>query len=120
MIPLAGLSLEQRYEVAGLLALCASCNALALFQLRSLFALYYRGVVFAEDTIRRIKGFGLWLVLAAIAANAAGRLYMWVTHANVGGIANAALIVLLGAMIYVIAHVMELGREADLERKDFI
>jgi hypothetical protein len=120
MIPLAGLSLQQRCEVAALAGLCATCNALALFQLRSLFSLYFRGVVFAENTIRRIKSFGLWLVLAAIAANVAGRLFMWVTHARVGGMANAALIVVLGAMIYVIAHVMELGREADLERKDFI
>jgi hypothetical protein len=119
-VPLDSLGLEQRCAVAALLGLCAICSALALFQLRSLFALYSRGIVFAETNIRRIKAFGMWLVLAAIAANVAGRLYLWVTHAAVDGTPNAALIVVLGVMIYVIAHVMELGREADLERKDFI
>jgi hypothetical protein len=119
-IPLGTLSLEQRWAVAGLDGLCAVCSALALFQLRSLFVLYSSGVIFASDNIRRIKLFGMWLVAAAIAGNVSGRLFMWVTHTTVLNTANAALTVVLGAMIYVIAHVMELGREADLERKDFI
>jgi hypothetical protein len=119
-IPLGSLSAEQRWAVAGLAGLCAACSALALFQLRSLFVLYSSGAIFAADNIRRIKLFGMWLVAAAIAGNVSGRLFMWVTHTAVLNTANAALTVVLGAMIYVIAHVMELGREADLERKDFI
>jgi len=119
-IPLGTLGLEQRCAVAALSGLCGACIALALFQLRSLFVLYSSGVIFASDNIRRIKLFGMWLVAAAIAGNVSGRLFMWVTHTPVLNTANAALTVVLGAMIYVIAHVMELGREADLERKDFI
>lgn len=119
-IPLGSLSLEQRCAVAGLAAVCAACNALAVSQLRTLFGLYSRGVVFGENNIRCIKLFGMWLVAAAIAGNVSGRLFMWVTHTATLNTANAALTVVLGAMIYVIAHVMELGREADLERKDFI
>jgi hypothetical protein len=119
-IPLGTLSLAQRWAVAGLAGLCGACIALTLFQLRSLFVLYSSGVIFGSDNIRRIKLFGMWLVVAAIAGNVSGRLFMWVTHTTVLNTANAALTVVLGAMIYVIAHVMELGREADLERKDFI
>ena len=119
-VPLGSLNLEQRCAVAGLAAVCAACNALALFQLRTLFGLYAGGVVFAENNIRCIKLFGMWLVAAAIAGNVSGRLFMWVTHTAALTTANAALTVVLGVMIYVIAHVMELGREADLERKDFI
>ena len=119
-IPLGSLTLEQRWAVAGLAGACAACSALALFQLRSLFILYSSGVIFASDNIRRIRLFGMWLVAAAIAGNVSGRLFVWVTHTTILNTANAALTVVLGAMIYVIAHVMELGREADLERKDFI
>ncbi len=119
-IPLGTLSLLQRWALAALSGLCGACIALTLFQLRSLFVLYSSGVIFASDNIRRIKLFGLWLVAAAIAGNVSGRLFLWVTHTTVLNAANAALTVVLGAMIYVIAHVMELGREADLERKDFI
>jgi hypothetical protein len=119
-IPLDTLSLQQQLVVAALDGLCATCTALAVSHLRSLFVLYSRGVVFAEDNIRHIKSFGMWLVVAAIAINVAGRLFVWTTHAAIFGTSNAALMVVLGAMIYVIAYVMELGRQADLERKEFI
>jgi hypothetical protein len=119
-IPLGTLSVQQRCAVAALSGVCGACIALALFQLRSLFVLYSSGVIFASDNIRRIRLFGMWLVAAAIAGNVSGRLFMWLTHTTVLNTPNAALTVVLGAMIYVIAHVMELGREADLERKDFI
>jgi hypothetical protein len=119
-IRLDTLSLQQRLAVAALEGLCATCTALAVFHLRGVFVLYSRGVVFAENNIRHIRSFGMWLVVAAIAINIAGRLFVWTTHAAIFGTSNAALMVVLGAMIYVIAYVMELGREADLERKDFL
>jgi hypothetical protein len=119
-IPLDTLGIQQRCMIAALDALCATCTALAVLHLRRLFDLYSRGIVFAEDNIRHIKRFGMWLVVAAIAINVAGRVFVWTTHAAIFGTSNAALMVVLGAMIYVIAYVMELGREADLERKDFL
>jgi Protein of unknown function (DUF2975) len=119
-IPLNLLSFEQRCVAAALAALCTTCGVYALLQLRGLFVLYARGLVFSPNNILRIKRFGIWLVLASIAANISGRLFVLTTHTAVEGTANAAMAVVLGAMIYVIAHVMELGREADLERKDFI
>jgi hypothetical protein len=119
-VPLDSLSTQQRWAVAGLGTLCAVCVALALNHLYRLFALYSRGIVFAEDNIARIKGFAMWLVAAAIAAHICGRLFVWLTGVNPQSTANTALAVILGAMIYVIGHVMALGREADLERKDFV
>jgi hypothetical protein len=119
-IPVDTLSVPQRCAVAALAALCAACTALALSHLYRLFGLYSRGIVFAENNIRHIKWFGIWLVAAAISANVSGRLFVWATGGSVESTANAALTVIFGAMIYVIAHVMELGREADLERKDFL
>lgn len=119
-IRLDTLSIQQRLTVAALAVLCATCNALALNHLRRLFDLYSRGQVFTENNIRHLKSFGMWLVVAAIVVNVAGRLFVWLTHAAVISTSNAALMVVLGAMIYVIAYVMELGREADLERKEFL
>jgi hypothetical protein len=119
-IPVDTLSVQQRCAVAALGALCAACTALTLSRLYQLFGLYSRGIVFAESNIRHIKWFGIWLVATAIAANVAARLFVWSTGSIAESTANAALAVVFGAMIYVIAHVMELGREADLERKDFL
>lgn len=120
LVPLDTLSIQQRLTVVALIGLCAPCTALALNHLRGLFVLYSRGIVFAESNIRHFKRFGMWLVVAAIAVNVAGRLFVWTTHAPFSGTSNPALMVLLGAIIYVIAYVMQLGREADLERKDFL
>jgi hypothetical protein len=120
LVPIASLTPYQRLVFSGLTLLCGTCTALVLFQLRALFALYSRGIVFGPENARRIKRFGLWLVASAIVVNLSGRIFTAVVHAPREGIANAALTVVYGAMIYVIAYVMELGREADLERRDFI
>ena len=119
-VALESLSFGQRSALALLAALCAACGGLALFHLRQLFALYARGVVFADDNIRHIKRFGVWLALAAIAINASGWLFHMVTGEPSHGAANAAMAVVYGGMTYVVARVMELGRQADQERKEFI
>ena len=120
VLAVASLTLGQRLTAAGLGALCSGCAAVVLTHLRGLFALYSRGIVFSDKNVARMKMFGLWLVVTAIVTNISGRLFVWLMGAPVHGFANAAMTVVYGAMIYVIAYVMELGREADLERKEFI
>ena len=120
LIPLDSLAFGQRLAAAGLAALCATCAAIALTHLRALFALYSRGTVFATVNIVRMKKFGLWLAMTGIVVNVSGRLFVLAMGAPVQGTANAAMAVVYGAMIYVIAYVMQLGREADLERKEFL
>jgi hypothetical protein len=115
-----GLTTEQRLIVAALATACWACNILALLQLRGLFSLYSRGVIFDGSSSIRIKRFGLWLTITAIVANGSGRLFVRFLHAPLQGTANAALAVVLGAMIYVIGYVIELAREADVERKEFV
>jgi len=114
------LSFGQRSVLALLGALCAVCGGMAIFHLRQLFALYCRGDVFTEDNIRHIKRFGLWLAVAGVVVNGAGRVFFVVTGQHAHGIANAAMAVICGGMIYVVAWVMDLGRQADEERKGFI
>lgn len=120
LVPVANLTQHQRLIHAGLTLLCGACGAWMLLQLRGLFALYGRGVIFAAENAQRMKGFGLWLAVTAIVINLSGRIFAAVIHVPLEGTANAALSVIYGAMIYVIAYVLDLGREADLERKEFI
>jgi len=117
---LESLSFGERSVLALIAALCAMCGGLAIFHLRQLFALYSRGTVFGEDNIHHIKQFGLWFVVAGIVVNGAGRVFFAVTGQHAHGIANAAMAAICGGMIYIIARVMDLGRQADEERKGFI
>lgn len=114
------LTIGQRWLVAAIAVACETCNVLALLQLRGLFALYSRGIVLSTSNVARIKKFGLWVAVTAIVVNASGRLSMRFLHAPLQGIANAALAVIIGVMIYVIGYVMELAREADRERQEFV
>jgi len=119
-VALESLAFAQRAMLAFLAVLCATCGGLAVFHLRQLFALYSRGVVFAEENIRHIKRFGLWLVVAAVVVNGSGRVFFAITGQHAHDTANAAMALIYGGMTYVIARVMELGRQADEERKEFV
>jgi hypothetical protein len=119
-VMLESLSLGQRSALALLVAPCIAVSAMAIFHLRQLFALYSRGAVFSEDNIRHIKRFGLWFVVAALMFNAAGLVFFIVTGQHSHGTANAAMALVYGGMTWVVARVMELGRQADEERKGFI
>ena len=119
-VVLDSLSFGQRSALALLAALCAAGSGLALFHLRQLFALYSKGVVFDRANVSHIKWFGLWLAGSGIMINVADRLFPVITGEPSHGFANAAMGVVYGAMTYVIARVMELGRQADQERREFI
>ena len=119
-VALESLSFGQRSALALLAALCTIGSGLALFHLRQLFALYSRGEVFSRGNVSHIKWFGLWLALAAIMINVTDRLFPMITGEPSHGFANAAMGVVYGGMIWVIARVMELGRQADQERREFI
>ncbi len=119
-VALESLSFAQRSILALLAGLCAASGGLALFHLRQLFALYSRGVVFAAENVRHIKHFGLWLVVAAIVVNVSGRVFQIVTGEPAHGTANAAMALVYGGMTFVVARVMELGRQADQERNEFV
>lgn len=114
------LDLNQRIGVAALAAICAGCAAMALLNLRRLFGLYSSGAVFSPQSGERMKRFALWLVLTALAINISGRAFVALTGAAATAPANVVMTVLCGAMVYVIARVMELACEADKERREFV
>jgi Protein of unknown function (DUF2975) len=119
-VALKTLGMTQRINLALLIAACTVCSGLMLFHLRQLFGLYAQGTVLARATARHLKLFAMWLAASAIAANVSGSLFETITGAHPDGIANAAMAVVLGVMIYVIASVLDLAVEADEERKEFI
>ena len=53
-VAIESLSFGQRAALALLAAVCGTCGGFVIFHLRQLFALYCRGVVFAEENIRHI------------------------------------------------------------------
>jgi hypothetical protein len=119
-VSLGTLSLQQRAAIAALASVCAGCSAMTLLNLRQLFALYSRGSVFSGDSVGRMKRFALWLVLAAVSINVSGWIFIRITGAAPAVPANVLLTLFYGAMIYVVARVMELACAADVERREFI
>ena len=92
------------------------------WNLRQLFLLYGRGVVFSEANARRIKQIGLWLAANAIAplisVSTLSALHMAVDHAWFHGDTIPELV--LGGVVYVIAQVMEVGRQIEEEQGQFV
>ncbi len=91
------------------------------WHLRGLFALYARGVVFARDNAVHLKRIGLWLVIWPIAKFGANMVFQLA-----GGTDKAwaqmifVYSLILGLIVFVIAQVMEFGREIEEERDSFV
>lgn len=92
------------------------------WSLRRLFGLYARGVVFAPDNARSLKHVGAALIVIAIAPwlghTVLSSLHLAIDQAWMHGSSIQELI--LGAIVYVIAQVMQLGRELEEERSQFV
>ena len=107
----------------------AACGMLLLvpmvllfWNLRRLFGLYARGVVFAPDNARSLKHVGAALIVIALAP--------WLGHAFLSSLhlaidqawahGSSLQELVLGAIVFVIAQVMQLGRELEEERSQFV
>ena len=100
----------------------AAPTVLLFWSLRRLFGLYAKGVVFAPDNARSLKHVGGALIVIAIAPwlghTVLNSLHMAIDQAWMHGSSIQELI--LGAIVYVIAQVMQLGRELEEERSQFV
>ena len=121
-LPVAGLPVVQRlaHVVMGFVVFIPSL--MIVWNLRALFGLYGRGVVFAADNARLIKHIGVWLVLTAlgplVSVSVLSALHLVVDHAWFHG--DTIPKIVLGAVVYVIAMVMEVGREIEEEQGQFV
>lgn len=95
---------------------------LLLLSLRGLFNLYAAGIVFAPQNVQRFKQVGLCLIahglapaLCQFAMRAAGVAFdqAWFHLASIHAL-------VLGGILLVIAMVMEVGREIEQERAEFV
>lgn len=128
--PIAGLSGSQRGLLAAVVVLNMACFLLMLLQLRQLFGLYSNGIIFAAENAKRIKWFAVWLMVTTAPSNLSGVIFAAILHGHLPLIGSLISFIgidtrwlqtlVVGGMIFVIGYVMELGRAADLERKEFI
>ena len=92
------------------------------WSLRRLFGLYAKGVVFAPDNARSLKHVGAALIVMAVApflgVQFLSALHLVIDRQWLHGSTVQELI--LGVIVYVIAQVMQLGREIEEERSQFV
>jgi len=125
--PLAGTVLYSTQPVSTRLAglidiMIATAPILVMFwELRGLFRLYARGVVFARENAQHLKRVGLCLVIYPFAKFAANMIFQ-----AAGGTDRAwfhmdlVWALVLGLIVFAIAQVMEFGREIEQEKDSFV
>jgi hypothetical protein len=121
-VTFAGLPLGQKLAYALVAVVRAAPSVLLFWSLRELFRLYERGVVFASENIRRIRQAGIWLVADALAPFVC-HLALSATGLEIDrGWAHVMSLqeLILGGVVFVVAQVMQLGREIEEERGQFV
>ncbi len=94
---------------------------LICWHLRGLFALYARGIVFAQQNAMHLKRIGLWLVIWPISKFVANMMFQMVGGTDKAWAQMIFLYALiLGLIVFAIAQVMEFGREIEQEKDSFI
>jgi len=122
IVPFASLPLPTRLAYAATLILDAAPVLFALRHLRSLLRRYAAGVVFATECGVHIKRIGLWLVAYGVAPFLGHQLVVLAGH----GVdmdwfhASEVQALILGAVLFVIAQVMQVGSEIEQDRDGFV
>lgn len=94
---------------------------LAFWELRGLFALYSRGIVFARENTAHLKRVGLWLVVYPFAKVAANMIFRAAGGTDKAWFHMELIYALVtGLIVFVIAHVMEFGHAIEEEKDSFV
>lgn len=122
IVPFGSLPLPTRLAYAATLVLDTAPALFALLHLRGLLRLYAAGTVFAAENAARIKRIGLGLVAYAAAPFLGHQLVALAGHGvDMGWFhASEAQALVLGAVLFVVAQVMEVGREIEQDRDGFV
>jgi hypothetical protein len=118
----SGLPLMQRLAHMPIGVLNAAPTLIVLFGLHRLFGLYARGVVFARENAAYLKLIGGGLVFSALAPGLGVFLLtsLGLVIDRVWLHPSTFQALVLGGIVYVIAEVMQLGREIEEDRKGFV
>jgi hypothetical protein len=120
-VPLSGEPWITRIAGVVDLAIATVPVALILWHLRALFGLYARGIVFARENAQHLQRIGLWLILYLPAKFVSNMIFQFAGGADKNWFHVAQVhALLLGAIVLVIALVMEVGREIEQERSEFV
>ncbi len=95
---------------------------LVFWHLRALFRLYGQGVVFDQKNSLHIQKVGLWLIAAALTPFAC-HLLLTVTGQEIDHRwfhMDEVQELVLGGLVFVIAQVMQVGREIEEDRSQFV
>lgn len=94
---------------------------LAFWNLRGLFALYARGIVFARENAAHLKRVGLWLVVYPFAKVLANMIFQAAGGTDKAWFHMELIYALVaGLIVFVIAQVMEFGHEIEQEKDSFV
>ena len=93
-----------------------------MYHLRGLFRLYAKGIVFAADNARAFKRMGQWLIVYAVTPFLSVEILTLLDLAiDRAWFHNTEIYSLgLGTILFIIAEVMEAGREIEQERDEFV
>ncbi len=122
IVPIGSLPLATQLAYAATLLLDTAPVLFALLNLRGLLRLYAAGIVFAAENGTRVKRIGLALAAYAVAPFIGHELVMVAGH----GVdmqwfhASEPQALVLGAVLFVIAQVMEVGQEIEQDRSGFV
>ena len=121
-LAIGGMTTSQRLAHATCGPLVLAPLLLLFWNLRRLFGLYARGVVFAPDNARRLKHAGAALIVLGVAPllNHAFLTSLGVAIDQIWIRPSDLQELILGVVVCVIAQVMQLGRELEEERGQFI
>jgi hypothetical protein len=118
---LAALPLSTRLAGIADVAIMLLPLAFVVVNLRGLFRLYAAGVVFARANAQRLKHIGLWLLAYPFAKFAANMLFQAFGGPDRAWYSSLLFFsLLLGAIVFVIAQVMEMGEAIERERAEFV
>lgn len=118
---LAALPLTTRIAGIADVAIMSLPLAFVLIHLRGLFQLYAAGIVFTKANAQRLKQIGLWLLAYPFAKFGANMLYQAFGGPDRAWYSSLLFFsLLLGAIVFVIAQVMEKGEEIERERAEFV
>lgn len=120
-VPAGDLSFVTRLGMSACAFLVMSPAIVILWHLRGLFVLYARGIVFAAGNVARYRAIGFWLTIYAVAPMASHQIAVLtggVDRAWFHAVSLEALV--LGGMLFVIARVVDLGREIEQDQAGFL
>jgi len=122
LLPLTRFTIAQRAIGAFAVLVLIGPVIVALAHLRALFRLYADGIVFAPANALHIKAVGLTLIVYSIAPLCANRA-IWLAGVTVDPVwfhIDEIESLAVGSILFIIAKVMQFGREIEQERDGFV